>query len=65
VRGVLRKHRPHVAVVGTSTRDAASIASATPVVANGGALRDGGYLVVTDDADRAARRAAELPLRAP
>ena len=51
VRAFIETHRPHVAVVGHIHEGRGIDRVGDTMVANGGALRDGGYLVVTDDAD--------------
>src|SRR6185295_6275811 len=50
VRAFVETHRPHVAVVGHIHEGRGVDRVGDTVVANGGALRDGGYVVVTDDA---------------
>jgi Icc-related predicted phosphoesterase len=50
VRAFIETHRPHVAVVGHIHEGRGVDRIGDTVVANGGALRDGGYVVVTDDA---------------
>ena len=50
VRAFIETHRPHAAVVGHIHEGRGVDRVGDTVVANGGALRDGGYIVVTDDA---------------
>lgn len=50
VRAFIETHRPHVAVVGHIHEGRGLDRLGDTVIANGGALRDGGYVVVTDDA---------------
>jgi Icc-related predicted phosphoesterase len=51
VRTFIETHRPHVAVVGHIHEGRGIDRVGDTMVANGGALRDGGYVVVTDDAN--------------
>jgi len=50
VRAFIEAYRPHVAVVGHIHEGRGVDRLGETVVANAGALRDGGYVVVTDDA---------------
>jgi Icc-related predicted phosphoesterase len=50
VRAFIEAHRPHAAVVGHIHEGRGVDRVGDTVVANGGPLRDGGYVVVTDDA---------------
>lgn len=51
VRAFIETHRPHVALVGHIHEGRGVERLGDTVVANAGALRDGGYVVVTDAAD--------------